>query len=140
MTSPNQDRLRDAGLLLLRVMLGVVFVYHGSQKVFGAFGGGGIDGFAGYLTSLEVPMPEVSAWMAALAEFVGGLSLLTGVAMRLIAVPLAFTMFVAAFVGHAGKFSILDGGMEYALTLGVSVVALALTGPGRFVLGRPSPA
>ena len=51
----------DVALLLIRAMLGVVFVYHGSQKLFGAFGGGGLSGMAGFLEQLQEPVPYVSA-------------------------------------------------------------------------------
>ena len=128
--------LNDSALLLIRLMLGVVFVFHGSQKLFGAFGGPGIEGFSGYLESLDVPMPLVSAWLASLAEFVGGLSLLTGLGVRLMAIILAFTMGVAAFKAQGGAFDLQKGGMEYPLTLTVVALALALAGAGRFSLDQ----
>ena len=127
----NQDKMKDAGLLLMRIMLAGVFLYHGGQKLFG-----GLDGFAGYLGSMGVPAPQVAAFMAAASEFVGGLVLLAGFGFRYALPPLVFTMLVASFKAHGGKFSAQDGGMEYALTLGVMVLALILTGPGGFGLGR----
>lgn len=134
MTTINSDnRAADLGLLAIRAMLATVFVYHGSQKLFGLFGGHGIDGFAGYLASLGVPLPEVSAVLAGSAEFFGGLILLAGVAFRWALIPLVITMLVAAFTAHTG-FDITRGGNEYALTLAVVVGALALTGPGRYTL------
>lgn len=126
--------LVHAGLLLIRLMIGVVFVFHGSQKLFGAFGGPGLQGFSGYLESMRIPFPYLSAVLAGCAEFFGGLAVFTGVGMRLLAVPLAFTMLVGCFTAHAGKFSVQEGGMEYALTLCVVVIGLALTGPGQWTL------
>jgi putative oxidoreductase len=126
----------DLGLLAMRVMLAVVFLFHGAQKLFGVFDGPGLEGFAGWLDSLGVPLPAVSAFLAALAEFGGGLALATGVGTRLVGVPLAFTMFVAAFAAHSG-FAAQSGGMEYPLTLAVMVVGLVLTGPGRLVVPNP---
>jgi putative oxidoreductase len=123
------------GLLLIRLMLGVVFLFHGSQKLFGAFDGPGLDGFAGFLGSLDVPMPYASAVAAALAEFLGGAALVTGFLMRPMCLPLGFTMLVAAFSAHGGRFSAQAGGMEYPLTLAVVVFGLALAGPGPQVLG-----
>lgn len=121
----------DLGLLLIRIMLAVVFIYHGQGKLFG-----GLDGFAGYLGSMNVPMPEVAAFLAALSEFGGGLLLLAGVCFRIALWPLVFTMLVAAFTAHAGKFGIQDGGMEYALSLAVITAGMALVGPGQLSLER----
>ncbi|MCZ6836581.1 MAG: DoxX family protein [Planctomycetota bacterium] len=134
---PERNQLlNDTALLLIRIMLGVVFVFHGSQKLFGAFGGPGIEGFSGFLESLEVPMPLFSAWLASLAEFVGGLSLLLGLGVRLLAIPLVFTMGVAIFKTSGDAFDLQKGGMEYPLTLAVITLALALAGAGRFSLDQ----
>jgi putative oxidoreductase len=124
-------KLVDAGLLLARIMLAVVFVFHGSQKLFAAFGGPGIQGFAGFLGQLGVPLPTVSAYLAGGAEFFGGLLLLAGAFTRLATVPMIFTMLVASFAVHGNAFSIQQGGMEYALTLAVFLLVLCLTGAGR---------
>ncbi len=126
----------DLGLLTARLMLGVVFVYHGSQKLFGWFGGYGLEGTSQWMGSIGIPMPYVSTTLAALSEFGGGLALITGLLFRPVMLPLFFTMLVAAFVGHAGKgFSAQAGGNEYALTLAVLVLAMFFTGPGRFAIG-----
>ena len=66
-SAATQTILNDTALLLIRLMLGVVFVFHGSQKLFGFFEGPGIEGFAGYLSSLDVPLPLLNAWLASLA-------------------------------------------------------------------------
>ncbi len=126
----------DVGAFLIRLMLSVVFVYHGSQKLFGAFGGPGLKGFSGFLASLGVPAPEVGAVLAGAAEFLGGLALLTGIGLRLLSLPLVITMLVGCFTAHAGKFSVQNGGMEYALTLAVVVAGMALIGPGSWTLPR----
>lgn len=128
----------DEGLLVIRLMLAVVFVFHGAQKLFGAFGGPGLEGFAGYLGSLGVPLPGPSAFLAGAAELFGGLALATGVGLRLLALPLAFTMLVAATTAHSG-FDATQGGGEYALTLGAVVIGLALTGPGKYSLSALLP-
>jgi putative oxidoreductase len=138
MSATTYPATAGLGLLLIRLMLGAVFVFHGSQKLFGVFDGPGVAGFASFLTSLDVPMPQVSAWAAALAEFVGGLALITGLYLRLMAVPLAFTMLVASFAAHGQAFSLQNGGMEYSLSLAVCVLGLALTGPGPLALGGRS--
>jgi putative oxidoreductase len=120
----------DVGLLLIRGMVGFVFVFHGSQKLFGAFGGPGRGGCAQALAAMGVPAPGVQSVLAASAEFFGGLALLAGVGTRVAVVPLVVTMLVASFVAHGKAFDILKGGMEYPLSLAVILVGLALTGPG----------
>ncbi|MEM1097653.1 MAG: DoxX family protein [Planctomycetota bacterium] len=116
----------DAGLLLARVAVGGLFVFHGSAK-FTA----GIDGFAGYLDSLGVPFPTLNAYLAAGTEVVAGLALALGLFTRLAALPLAFTMAVAFFTAKGAALSAQGGGGEYPLALGLFAIALALTGPGR---------
>lgn len=130
----SRQHALDYGLLVIRTMVGVVFVFHGAQKLFGAFGGPGLDGFTGFLTQLNVPMPGVSAVLAAVAEFAGGLALIAGLGTRVAALPVVITMLVAAFKVHGSAFSAQAGGMEYALTLGVVTAGLALTGAGRWSL------
>ncbi len=133
--SDNAQRwMTDAGLLGIRVMLGAVFMFHGAQKLFGAFGGPGIEGFAGFLGSQGVPFPMLNAYMAGGAEFFGGLLLLVGVLARLVSIPVAFTMFVAAFMVHRHAFSSQHGGLEYPLTLAVVTAGIGLIGPGRLTL------
>jgi putative oxidoreductase len=125
------------GLLLIRVMVGVVFIFHGSQKLFGAWGGPGLDGFAGFLETMGVPYPHTSAVLAGLAEFLGGISLVTGAFLRLLAIPLMFTMVVAILTAGSGKgFDAQKGGIEYPLTLLVVVAALAIMGSGEYALMR----
>lgn len=136
MTATAHSRMLDTGLLIIRLALAAVFMYHGAQKLFGAFGGPGISGFAGFLTNLGVPLPTLSAVLAGSAEFFGGLVLLIGTGTRIAAIPMAFTMLIAVTMVHNKAFSAAAGGMEYALTLGLILVALIFTGPGRFTLGR----
>lgn len=128
----------DVGLLLIRLILAVVFLYHGSQKLFGAFGGPGLEKFAEMLAGMNMPAPRAGAYAAALAEFLGGLALLTGVGQRVIGAALAFTMLVASFKVHGSAFGAQHNGMEYPLTLGIVVLGLVFTGPGRLSLW-PSP-
>lgn len=121
----------DFGLLLIRAMVGVVLMFHGSQKLFGWFGGKGMEDFTLALDAMQIPMPQVAAYLSAGTEFVGGLLLVVGLLTRLVAIPVAFNMFVAAFKVHGAAFSLEQGGMEYALTLGVVAAALIFTGAGQ---------
>ena len=135
-----QNRLNDVALLLIRGMLGVVFIYHGSQKLFGWFGGGGFSGTAAFMESLGIPLPVLSALLAGSAEFFGGIVLIVGTGTRLAAIPMAFTMLVGIVTVHHSAFGLQHNGMEYTLTLGVVLVALALLGPGRLTAARLIPA
>src|ERR671917_241579 len=92
----------DAGLLLVRAGLAGPMLYHGSQKLFGWFGGYGIEGTAGWMASQGIPFPVLSTALAGGAEFFGGLALLLGLLTRPAAVALAFTMLVAAWTHRAG--------------------------------------
>ena len=131
-----QNRLADNGLLLIRAVLAMVFIYHGGQKLFGWFDGYGIVGTAGWMASVGIPFPMLSTVLAASVEFFGGIILLLGTGARLAAIPMAFTMLVAIVTAHSTGFDARTGGMEYPLTLGVVLVALALLGPGRLTVGR----
>ena len=136
-TNLSRTGLQDAGLLVMRLMVGWVFLYHGGQKMFGWFGGSGIEGFAGFLESLSIPLPLLNAYAAAGTELLGGLALITGLGVRLVSFPLAATMLVAAFTVHGGKFGAQQGGMEYPLTLALISAGLGLVGPGAFALRLP---
>jgi putative oxidoreductase len=124
----------DAGLLLIRAIVGVVFVFHGMQKLFGLFDGPGLEGFADALEGMDVPLPMVSAVLAAVAEFGGGLAFIVGIGVRYAAAALVITMAVAILKVHWGAFSAQANGMEYPLTLACVAAGIALTGPGRFSL------
>jgi putative oxidoreductase len=126
---------RDAGLLMIRAILGLVLMFHGAQKLFGAFGGPGIEGMAGFNASLGIPFPELSAYLAASAELFGGLAIAVGLLSRLAAIPVVFTMLVAGFVAHDG-FNMATGGGEYAFTIAVVTAAIGVMGPGRLTIGR----
>ena len=123
---------RDTGLLLIRLTVGGLFVFHGTAKL-----NGGIDGFAGYLDSLGVPLPTLNAYLAAGTEVFAGLAVAAGLLTRLAAIPLAFTMAVAFFLAKGATLSAQGGGGEYPLALGLVAVGLILTGPGRFNVTAP---
>jgi putative oxidoreductase len=127
------DRLEGWGPTLLRVVVGLISLVHGSQKLFGE----GFDGVAGMMEGLGVPAPALAAVTLVLTEVVGGAALILGLFTRLAAVPLAFSMLVATVLVHLpnGFFS-SSGGVEFTLLLTVACVALALTGPGKASLDR----
>ena len=131
----HNEGLRDFGLLLLRLMLAVVFVFHGSQKLFGWFEGYGLTKTADAFDSMGFPLPMASAIAASSAEFFGGILLALGLFFRPAAFVMAFTMFVASYVHLPGGFQ-APKGLEFPLTLAIALLTLAFTGPGRIALGK----
>lgn len=136
-TSKKPFSTLDFGLASMRLILGVVFAFHGAQKLFGWFGGYGIEGTSQFFESIGLPLPTLNVYLAGGAELIGGLALLLGILSRSSAVLLAFTMLVASVTAHSG-FAAAGGGMEFPLTLGVVALGLALTGPGRLVVPLPA--
>lgn len=130
----SREMLLDTGLLLMRAVVGTVFVFHGLQKMTGIWGGPGLPAFAGLLETLHVPYPAYGAVAAAAAELLGGAALITGFACRIATLPLMATMGVAIYFMHRDAFAAQAGGMEYPLTLGVVCAGLGLTGPGSFAI------
>ncbi len=132
--SRRSTTLADLGILAIRIVIGVVFVFHGCQKLFGLFDGPGLVGFAKQLAALEVPYPAIAAVLGAGTEFLGGLAIITGYGLRIAAIPLIVNMATASILMHRHAFSFEHGGMEYPLTLTVVIIGLACLGPGRVVM------
>lgn len=123
--------MEDAGLLVLRV-IGVTFAGHGFQKLFGWFGGGGLDATAAWFDSLGFHGRR-AAVLAGLSEIAGGLGLATGTFTPLAAAAVVGTMTVAAIVAHADNgFWSANNGWELNFVLAVWAVGLATAGPGRW--------
>lgn len=121
--------------LVLRVPVGLVLAAHGAQKLFGWFGGYGLEGTGQWLASIGLEPGYLMALLAGSAEFFGGLALVLGLLTRPAAVIAAFTMLVAIFSVHIGNgLFMANNGYEYALTLFVVTVALAIQGAGRFAV------
>jgi putative oxidoreductase len=115
------------GLTVLRVVVGIVFLMHGGQKLFQL----GLHGVAGFFQMVHIPVPSVSAAVVTFVEFLGGAALVLGLATRWAALLLAIDMAGAIYFVHASKgFFMQAGGFEYALTLLAANLALALSGPG----------
>ena len=118
------------GIALLRIVVGVVFVAHGVQKLFVY----GHPAIAGMLGQIGIPFPAVSAWLIALTEFLGGAALLFGLFTRWAAAPLSFAMLVAILTVHLKAGFFAPAGFEYPLTMLAVNLALILTGAGAFAL------
>jgi putative oxidoreductase len=125
------------GIALTRMVIGVVFMMHGSQKLFGLFGGGGIEGTAGYLASLGMEPSYLMALLAGGGEFFGGLLLLLGLFARLGAFTTACVSLVALFTVHVNNgFFMSNNGFEYILVLLITSISILLVGAGNYSLDR----
>ncbi|HEY3971951.1 MAG TPA: DoxX family protein [Candidatus Sulfotelmatobacter sp.] len=121
----------DIGLLLLRLTLGFTLAAHGTQKLFGWFGGPGLTTTGQFFAVLGFPPGRRHALMAALSEIVGGALLAVGLATPAAAAAVVSVMLVAAVTAHGGKgFFIQNGGYEYPFVLAVAALTVAFTGPG----------
>ena len=124
----------DVSLLVVRLIVGVVFAYHGAQKLFGAFGGPGL--------SKTVDMLGLGplGYLVIIGEFFGGLGLIFGFLSRFSAASLIVIM-IGAIALHHGKngFSLEHGGFEYNLALIGLLVPVLLCGPGRYAVGQYLP-
>lgn len=121
--------------LALRVPVGIIFMAHGAQKLFGWFGGYGLEGTGQWMASMGMEPGVLMALMAGSAEFFGGLFILLGLLTRPAAVALAFTMVVAIASVHLSNGLFMSNhGYEYALALLAASVSLALSGSGKAAL------
>jgi putative oxidoreductase len=122
--------------VVLQVVLGAIFIAHGAQKLFGAFGGAGVSGLGAYFTKLGLNPGLFWAWVVALVEFFGGSCILLGLFTRIAAAALVVDMTVAVFAVHFPVFFWTKGGLEMAMTLGVIALSLVLSGPSFLSLDR----
>jgi putative oxidoreductase len=125
------------GLTILRIIAGVTFVAHGSQKLFGWFGGYGLEGVGQWMESIGLTPGYLMALMAGSAEFFGGLALILGLLARPAAAVLALTMLVAiASVHLANGFFMSNNGYEFALALLAMTLAVLSEGAGKLSLDQ----
>ena len=121
--------VRDAALLVARLLLGVVLIAHGWQKVVTNGLGATTQGF----TQMGVPLPPVSAAYAGIVELVGGVLILVGAATALVGVLVVLDMLGAALLVHIGNGVMAsDGGWELVGMIGALALVLAAVGAGRY--------
>lgn len=139
---PGWHGSADFGLLVLRIVLGGIFIGHGLQKLFGLFNGPGIDNFAAFLGQSGFSQTTLLAWVTGISELGGGVLVLLGLFTPLGAAAILGVMANVIFIkiqGGAGFFMVSGVGFEWELGLAGSAFALMFTGPGRVSLDRPTP-
>ncbi|NMG65984.1 DoxX family membrane protein [Azoarcus indigens] len=126
-----------AAALALRVPVGIIFIAHGAQKLFGLFGGYGLEGTGQWMESIGLAPGYLMALMAGSAEFFGGLALLMGLLVRPAALSLSFAMVVAIFSVHIhnGLF-MSNNGYEFGLALLAAAASLLFSGAGSLSLDQ----
>ena len=123
------------GLLGLRIVTGVIFIAHGLPK-FGIGGGGGLEGTAGWLGGMGVPLPMLNAVLVASSETIGGAMLIVGFMTRFAAATQVIAMLVAIFMVHWSNGFTANGGYQWALLMAAAAFALMMDGAGRFSVDR----
>ena len=116
--------------VILRVFLGLLFFIHGSQKMFGAWGGAGVVGTAAFFEKFGIFPGLFWAWVVTIVEFFGGVFLIFGLLTRIAAGLLVIDMLVAVIKVHWPVFIWLNRGYEFPLTLAVIALTVFFWGPG----------
>jgi putative oxidoreductase len=126
----------DVGLVVLRLALGIIFIAHGAQKLFGWFGGQGLEATVTGFGSMGIP--TALSYVAAFTEFFGGIAVIIGLLSRLASLGLAINMLVAMALVHAknGFFMNSPGGagIEFTLALFAMALTILIAGPGRIAI------
>ena len=125
----------NLALLVLRVVVGGLFVGHGAQKLFGWFGGHGPEGTGAFFESIGIERGRTLAIVAGGSELVGGLLFACGLATPVGAALLSAVMIAAVWTVHRGNgLWVTQGGFEYNLVLLAVLFAVTAAGPGAWSL------
>lgn len=127
--------MMEFGLLLIRLVVGLVFVAHGAQKLYGWFGGYGPKGTGGWMESIGIKPGVAAAVAAGFVEFFGGAAFAAGLFTPVVAILLVIVMVVAIVKVHAQNgFWNTENGYEFNLVLIAILIGVALTGAGEYSL------
>ncbi len=122
-------------MFILRLVVGGLMAGHGAQKLFGSFGGPGLEGTSGFMEMLGLKPGRYWAWLAALSEFGGGALTLLGFLNPLGPIGIIGSMAMATTTAHGGKpIWVTEGGAELPVTNIAAATALMLSGPGKWSL------
>lgn len=127
--------MMNIGLLIIRLVIGILFIGHGAQKLFGWFGGYGLKGTGGWFESIGMKPGVTVALSAGLAELIGGMLFALGLLTPLAGIMIAGTMIVAIAKVHGpnGLWA-TSNGYEYNLTILAISIGIAIAGPGHYAL------
>lgn len=124
----DRPAVRDAALLLLRTVIGVVFVAHGYDRLFLT----GLTETTGQFSAWNVPQPVLSAYVVTGVELLGGALLVIGLLTTLVAGALLLLVAAAGYFVHLTQgFFVTEGGIEFVAVLAVALFVIIVFGPGR---------
>ena len=128
-SSPTRRQI-DAGLALLRIVLGATFIMHGGQKLFVY----GFAGVTGAFAQMGIPMPGLLGPFVAFVELFGGIAIVLGLLTRLAALGVGATMVVAILTVHLKNGFFAPTGVEFPLSLLASALTIVIAGAGAYSL------
>ncbi len=123
---------KDWTIAVIRVIVGIIFLTHGIQKLFMV----GFEGVSEMFVNMGIPLAFTSAVIVSLVEFFGGILLILGLLTRWASIPLLIVMLVAFFAVHLPNGFFLPMGFEFVLALMAPLVGFIMAGPGTLSLGE----
>ncbi|WP_053959354.1 DoxX family protein [Sulfobacillus thermosulfidooxidans] len=125
----------NSALAFVRIVIGLTYAGHGSQKLFGWFGGYGLTGTGQWMESIGLKPGKLMALLAGLSELIGGLLFAAGTLWPIAAILLIVTMVVAIITVHRKNgYWVTQNGFEYPFILIVVILAMTIIGPGSYAI------